>query len=355
MEELTNKENKKEVIENKKKNKKIISRIILSTIVATLLVVLFNYRYAVGIIPELSSLTGWSLWVLNIAFFFVAFGIILLISGVKAKTPEQLKEIEAKEKERQDNWARDQWRNEKINLIISIIMTAAVYYFNDLTWLQTVLAFGVTYVFCEACSYMTDWRLESIATFGYRLLVKVCIPSMLIVIIILGSINGMYPREGATFLSESEKAISHAGVVLGDGIARGVNQVLEVLYNLGFNQPMLFLLISLGAIAFMMWGVARESFVPPEKTSEQKTAQELIDETIDGEKEEAEDKAAREKRLAEGVPTIGDKIYRFFSHEDGWWENLAANKDAKLKEAQELNEQASADAKAKKIKVEFKS
>jgi hypothetical protein len=158
-----------------------------------------------------------------------------------------------------------------------------------------LLAFAICYSFFEIYSRMKEKTLKKLLTFPMTLLQWFFIPSMAIIIIILGSINGLYPSQ-QTFLNDTAIALGYTGLhtSASSWFAYSSYKLVEALYNIGYSQPRFMLWISICSLFVIFFIATLKHFGDSgEDKEDNEESQELIDETIEEIEDYLEDEKAK--------------------------------------------------------------
>jgi phosphate/sulfate permease len=341
---------KDKINKDEKKKPGMLSRAIMSSVLALIVVILFNIRgsrYGFGDLSEKLgwfSLMGWSVSIFWLAIFVGVFALCFTLLTIKK--PE-----DKKDKKELTEEERKQKRKKAVTivfLIISLIMTGLYVSYNYeqlLEWglIKAVPAiaffFGLIFMSLELFSFIKPSIFEKMVRLPWNLLIKVVIPMMPFVIILLGAIQAWYPSS-YPFLDETTRSFRSAMFVLSDALQK----VVVTLFNLGLNNPYLWFALTIGAFIVLIYLVVKDIFVEPEKDEDDVDAQEMINKAIEHEKDKLEtieswELKKKEKKLK-------------------WYEKVVAplvipGKEDREKMKQEELEQEELDKKAVKFNLDF--
>jgi len=322
--------------ERKKKKKNLTIKLSLSIIISLALFASLYHKFKMfGLLESFYTSFGIFPTVLSaIIIFLIMFGLLFSLFSAAAKKGkedgEKVKvDYEKKEKEEKPKISR-----EITNLIISAIMTGFLIYSEivnvgngNLKWLSILLTFGITYTFCEIFSYTPKWALKNIAMWGGNFVIKVAIPSMFLIIILLGAINGRYYPD-SIFTSEVSKSIFNVTETMsGIFYEAFYDKLFLQLYNLGFTRPDLWIYLSTAAILILILNSFLNIFKKPKEIEdEEKTPEQLIKEVME------EEEIKRLKEEGKLKKTTVDKI-------EEWFDKTMVGKKEKAKMALEKEEE----------------
>jgi len=277
-----------DIEENKKKK----SSLIISLLGALLVTIIFHIRMGLGVMG-LMELMGpsWGYTVLLIAVFFASFVVMFVILKRVKSIKSELSDDEKKKKK--------EIRIDVIFLIIDIIMTGNFIYFNK----EQLASTGILWAVAEVATFFAivwfgfeffhRFRFfpERIFRFVIGFFVQVCIPMLFLLIIMLGAYQSKYGYDDL-FRDQiginSEKFAS----VMQDAYYK----LITTFYNIGQENPDLWIWLPVAALFIMTLWLLYRTFTKTEKKDEDKSAQEIIDESLREQLEEEDYEFGRKKR-----------------------------------------------------------
>ena len=266
--------------ENKKEDSKKKGSLIISAIVALFGVIYFHVRMGTG--PDgmmtLMSPNGgqwtWGYTVLLVAVFFIMFSIMFFLFRNAARIKVETSEEDKKRKKSA--------RVEFVFLLIDALMTAG---FVRLNWEQ-ISSQGTLWGIAEVAAFFAIvWAVfelfnhfslfpQRILDFIVKFFVYVCIPSMILIIVLLGAFQAKYGYVDV---------FSHTNIVF-------------TLYNIGQSNPGLWSWLPIAAFLIFTILLLIDTFTKKEKNDDEKDAQVLIDESLREQLEEEDYELGRKKR-----------------------------------------------------------
>jgi len=322
---MKEKNNEKDNEIKNKKNKKY--SLISSIIVAVIVAVIFHIRYGVrDALIKLFPENEWAYYALLLTVFFVAFTITFLFSKGVFKIK--------REKSLDEQKRRKEFITEGIFLVIDFLMTGSYVYFN-LEYLQSVglmwaiaqiaIFFGIVWVIFELFNHFKFFPGKLLSFFS-AFLFKVCIPSLFLIIILLGAHQAKYG-----YLDIFREQVILSSQNFGTIMADTYNKIVFTFYDLGQSNPDLWSWLPIVAIIMGTLILLVMTFIPKEKGEEDYNAQELINKSILESKEEEEYEEAKKKKEKDRKGFWNKLIVRL----DDWLTKEKREKEKKEKEEEE--------------------
>ena len=237
---------KNKLIEVKNKHGQSILYSAICSVVISLYVFFTRFKGPNALSPT------WAAVAIFASIFLFSFGLFMaLLNYKKIKKKKLIKEMMEHKKE-------------IISMALAIFCTIMLKLYLDPTagWINLIIAFGTVFTLCEACAYAPTWKLQNFVEFGNNFILYFCIPFIFISIILIGAMAGKYHPQG-NFLSQATDAIKNISGVIANALATGFTKAVTVLYNLGYNQPELFLYVSIAATVFLLMAVIKKTFTKP--------------------------------------------------------------------------------------------
>lgn len=284
---------KKDKDKEKKKGK---VKFIIALISALLVVAYFYFKLKTFYTD--SGLIGWGFNVLLIAVLFASFAFFYFVENIanfienKKKEGRELDEEEKKSRRK----AKVFW----ICLVLALFGTGLYTYYNFDTLLLVgpmkaivfvCLVFGFIFALLEMFSWLKPVQFDKIVMLPYNFLVWVIMPMLPFWIILIGAIDSRYPSN-SKFLESAALGIDKAVAVL----PKAFTSLITRLYSLGFDRPVLWIILVIGAFLFMTYRTVKEVFVEPEKDEDDLTSQEIIDQAIEDEQERQDKESGKVKK-----------------------------------------------------------
>lgn len=297
------KKNKNEEDKDVKKKKGSVIAALIFSILLTLLV---HIRFGIGNDGIMETMGApWGYNVLLIAIFFASFSFWFLFSKGILRIRTDLTDEEKKN--------RKAFRVEAIFVIIDLVMTSLFVKYN---WEQISSA-GTMWAIAEVAAFFAIvWFIfeffnkfkffpERIFKFVIGFFIKVCIPMLFLLIILLGAYQSKYGYDDL-FRSQISTNSEKFAVVMQDAYSK----LITAFYDIGQSNPDLWIWLPIAAFIIMTLWLLYDTFTRKTKTDEDKTAQEIIDETIKEEQEELAYERGEKKRplLYNFFKKIGDKF-----------------------------------------------
>jgi hypothetical protein len=173
-----------------------------------------------------------------------------------------------------------------------------------------ILAFACSYMFFQLFSWFEYKTFKKLLWFPLALIFRFFIPMMLVLLILLGAINGLFPHD-STFLTEVKNVfvadtyidISHGGS-LGGIFAYGCYKIVSDIYLLGESRPEFMLILCILATIFLLYITIKKHFIdgiPPTSfidTLSDKEAKEQ-DDAVEAERNKTKEQINEELALEE--------------------------------------------------------
>jgi hypothetical protein len=130
-----------------------------------------------------------------------------------------------------------------------------------------VLAFGLCYMFFSLFAIMKYETLSRLVSFPLTLVFRFIIPMMPIVLILLGSIQGMYPSN-STFLTDTAKVFGtdtyveiNNGGSLGMIFGYGCYKLVSTIYLLGESRPVFMFILCILSTLILLYVAIYKHFI----------------------------------------------------------------------------------------------
>lgn len=280
-------------IDEKSKSKSLYGSLFSSLLFAIVGVLLFHYKYeqrlGLGLMPRYS---GGVYPVLLAAIFIIFFVIGLFLFLPRPKKTKLKQQLTEEEKAR-----KKEIRAERFFLTIDFFMTVLFILLNQgqlksigLMWaIAEVAAIFAVILAVFQVFHKFQYIPKRLLEFGYKFLTRVFVPTLFLIIIMLGAYQATYHYPDTLRGGIADSA---------DNFAQVMKQVyyntIITLYNIGQSSPYIFTWLPIIAFVIMVVWLIASMFTKQEIRDEDLSAQELLDKAV---KEEIEEKAAEEQAI----------------------------------------------------------
>lgn len=319
---------KKEVA---KKEKSILSRIIISLIFALVATLLLIFKFNnLGI--NLSEIApSWGKFSIYSVIFLGLFALSLSLSFIvkwKEKYDEEKKQLDNSDEKKQSYLHLWFLGISFVSTIVYLLVNRQeifTYNFGKIL-LYSAAFFGAIFVILEILSYSLK-LLKRLPELFINLITGVAIPSLVLIIILLGALSSKYHFQD-TFIQDASGNITSAVNIVMSGPT--INDTLVKVYSLGQNNPTLWIYLCIVGFLVLILYALRNTFDEDEIPDEEKPAQQILDEVT---KREQEDEKEEDRDYY---------LKGFFEKIDKWFkslnEKLEGPKAKKKREAEEAEE-----------------